>query len=49
MTKDLTAVTNMYRYLDDNNDKHTPEELSDYANTYPEDRDAVFASAQVDA
>ena len=48
MTKDLDTVTNMYRYLDDNKDKHTPEELSSYANTHSENRDAVFASGRFD-
>lgn len=48
MTKDLDTVTNMYRYLDDNKDKHTPEELSSYANTHLENRDAVFASGRFD-
>ena len=48
MTKDLDTVTNMYRYLDDNKDKHTPEELSNHANTHPENRDAVFASGRFD-
>lgn len=42
MTKDLDTVTNMYRYLDDNKGKHTPEELSSYANIHPENRDAQW-------